>query len=178
MFRKTPKTAMHRYIVQHNTCIKANNPSNTQLILLLRNKGKYTQLGSLSFRFFKIFASRNQTQFCPLLRNSKFYMIKRRTPPASLNVIFKLKLLPYPEWSCNWNKHYYVAWWNVPVWNKLMRIWYPHRESWSAMIPYAAIQIMTQYKNGYKIFHSMWPTHHIVGMPRCSCIILSNTSFQ
>ena len=78
-------------------------------------------------------------------------MLNSRTPPTSLNGLFKLKLLPYPEWSCNWNKHYYDAWWNVPVWNKLKVVWSPRRESWSAMIPYASIHIMTQRKkNGYK----------------------------
>ena len=147
-----PKSALQWYIAQRSTCIKSNNPTNTRLILLLSNKGKCTQLGSLFFRLFKILSSRNQAQVCPLLCKLGILNVEEKNPLyiSKLSIYAKILPLSHLSWVVlQLKKNTTTHDEKFLVWNKLLMAWSPRRESWSTIIPYTSNRIWL-ITNGYK----------------------------
>ena len=49
-------------------------------------------------------------------------------------------------------------------------VWYARRESWYATAPTILTDNASAKQMNQNICHSVWSTHHIASMPRCSCI--------
>ena len=173
-------TILHKYIDVHkivevgsswennsnNKCIEANNTANTQLLFLLR-KHTCTPL-SLHSSVFSKYLQVEPEAILSISLQMGFYPrrteLKNRTLLPSLSRLFKL------NYNLRQTKQSMMK--NVSVTNKQPTVWSPRKESWSAITPTGANKLWLIKTNKPRICHSIWPTHQIAGIPRCSCIKL------
>ena len=120
------------------------------------------------FSLLKIFTSGNQTQVWSSLLRIEILTLKNKTPSTSLICLFKLNCYSHPKWSYDRKQTTTKDDENVLI--TINNLWLDlHTGSHD---PPSFLSMLTNYDSTKipKICHNMWPTHHIVGMPRCYCI--------